>query len=213
MTQDNSGLWKFDEGLGLFTSLCGIDEAGRGPLAGPVCAGCVMLREGVDLPTLNDSKKLTEKRREALYDELTEGDACLGYGIGFGTVAEIDTMNILRATFIAMRRAYENMLERDPELKAPVLALVDGNQDPHLPIETKLVVGGDAKSAHIAAASIIAKVSRDRVMRAYADMYPDYHFEKHKGYGTKEHYALLREHGPSPIHRMSFLKKLYPEGT
>ncbi len=208
---DNHNLWEFDESMGLFTRLCGIDEAGRGPLAGPVTAGCVILREGVALPTLNDSKKLTEKRREALYEELTES-GCAAYGIGFGLVEEIDSLNILQATFLAMRRAYENMLERNPDLEAPLLALVDGNQNPHLPIETKLVVGGDAKSAHIAAASIIAKVSRDRVMREYAEMYPQYRWEKNKGYGSKEHYELLREHGPSPIHRMSFLKKLYPEG-
>lgn len=204
---DNEFLWQFDTEQGEFSALCGIDEVGRGPLAGPVCAACVMLPEGLRIPYLNDSKKITEKRRELIYEQLIAEPGVV-YGIGFASEQEIDTVNILQATFRAMNRAYTAMLEKLPEGKAPVLALVDGNADPHLPVTTRLVVKGDAHSAHIAAASVLAKVSRDRLMREYAVQYPEYAFENNKGYGSAEHYRALEQYGLTPIHRRSFLKKL-----
>ena len=181
--------------------LCGVDEAGRGPLAGPVCAAAVILPQGLELPGLNDSKKLTEKQREALFDVIR--DQAVSYGIAFATVEEIEEFNILGATFLAMRRAVEQLSV------VPALALVDGNRDPGLGIPTETVVKGDGKCADIAAASILAKVTRDRYMLEMAEKYPEYGFEKHKGYGTKAHYAALREFGPSPMHRPSFLKKMH----
>lgn len=184
-----------------FSSLCGIDEAGRGPLAGPVCAAAVMLPPGLVLPGLNDSKKLTEKKREALYDEIVS--SALHYGIAFAAVEEIEELNILGATFLAMRRAYAQLGV------TPDLALVDGNRDPGLDVPTRCVVKGDATCADIAAASILAKVTRDRYMLEMAERYPMYGFEKHKGYGTAAHYAALREYGPCQIHRPSFLKKMH----
>lgn len=184
-----------------FSPLCGVDEAGRGPLAGPVCAAAVILPQGLELTGLNDSKKLTEKQREALYDVIKE--QALSYGIAFATVEEIEEYNILGATFLAMKRAVEQLRT------VPALALVDGNRDPGLGIPTETVVKGDGKCADIAAASILAKVTRDRYMLEMANQYPEYGFEKHKGYGTKAHYAALREFGPSPIHRPSFLKKMH----
>ena len=184
-----------------YAALCGIDEAGRGPLAGPVCAAAVMLPPGLVLPGLNDSKKLSEKRREALYDEITA--SALHYGIAFATVEEIEEHNILGATFLAMRRAFAQLGV------TPDLALVDGNRDPGLDAPTRCVVKGDATCADIAAASILAKVTRDRYMLQMAERYPAYGFEKHKGYGTAAHYAAIREYGPCEIHRPSFLKKMH----
>lgn len=188
----------YDSGIEL---ICGVDEAGRGPLAGPVCAAAVILPRGIEIPALNDSKKLTEKKREELYPVIIE--KALAYGIAFATVEEIEEYNILQATYMAMRRAV-SQLSLTPEL-----ALVDGNRDPVLGIETRCVVKGDGKCADIAAASVLAKVTRDRYMLEMAEKYPQYHFEQHKGYGTKLHYEAIRENGPSPIHRMSFLRKMH----
>ena len=182
-----------------YTAVCGIDEAGRGPLAGPVYAAAVWLPEGLVIDGLNDSKKLSEKKREALFDVIKEN--AVAYGIGFADEKEVDEINILQATYLAMRRAYDNMQ------KACDYVLIDGNRMPPMPVPGKTIVKGDAKSPSIAAASILAKVSRDRVMLEYAKQYPGYHFEKHKGYGTKLHYAMLDQYGPCPEHRQSFLKK------
>ena len=203
---DNRFLWEYDEALG-FEGLCGIDEVGRGPLAGPVCAACVVLPRGLSLPLLNDSKKMTEKRREETYRLLTECPDVY-YGIGFADQREIDEINILQATFLAMQRAYAGLLTKLPEGKKPRLALVDGNSDPHLPLATQLVIKGDGTSAHIAAASVLAKVTRDRLMTEYAKEYPHYGWEKNKGYGSKEHYAGIAQYGITPLHRRSFLKNL-----
>ncbi len=196
-------LWTIENGLhdGGVGLICGVDEAGRGPLAGPVCAAAVILPEGIDIPGLNDSKKLTEKRREALYDVIT--GCAVSYGISFADHGEIDELNILNATFLAMNRAIEQL---DPK---PELALVDGNTVKGIHFNAKCIVGGDGKSASIAAASILAKVTRDRLMYKMAEEYPEYGFDRHKGYGTKLHYEALRKYGPCPIHRMTFLKKLH----
>lgn len=183
-----------------FTAVCGIDEAGRGPLAGPVCAAAVLLPEGVVIDGLNDSKKLSEKKRELLFPVIEEN--ALAFGIGFADEKEIDEINILQATFLAMRRAFDAMQRRCDYV------LVDGNRMPPMPVPGETVVKGDAKSPSIAAASILAKVSRDRVMLEYAKQYPEYQFEKHKGYGTKAHVEALHAFGPSPIHRRTFLKKI-----
>lgn len=183
-----------------FTAVCGIDEAGRGPLAGPVCAAAVLLPEGLVIDGLNDSKKLSEKKRELLFPVIQEN--ALAFGIGFADEKEIDEINILQATFLAMRRAFDAMQRRCDYV------LVDGNRMPPMPVSGETVVKGDAKSPSIAAASILAKVSRDRVMLEYAKQYPEYQFEKHKGYGTKAHVEALRAFGPSPIHRRTFLKKI-----
>ncbi len=184
--------------------VCGIDEAGRGPLAGPVHAAAVILPIGLEIEGLNDSKKLTEKKREQLFDVICE--KAIDYSIGIATEKEIDEINILNATFLAMHRAVEGL-----KIK-PDYALIDGNQYPKIPFVTEeTVVKGDAKSMSIAAASILAKVSRDRFMLEKAKEYPEYCFEKHKGYGTKVHYEAIKEFGPSPIHRMTFLKKFYGE--
>ena len=185
-----------------FKTICGIDEAGRGPLAGPVYAAAVILPLGLEIDGLNDSKKLTEKKREQLFDVICE--KAIAYSVGIATEKEIDEINILNATFLAMHRAVEGLSVK------PDYALIDGNQFPKIPsIKEEIVIKGDAKSMSIAAASIIAKVSRDRFMLEMTDKYPEYCFEKHKGYGTKLHYEKILEYGPSPIHRMSFLKKLY----
>lgn len=184
-----------------FSAICGIDEAGRGPLAGPVCAAAVILPFGCEIDGLNDSKKLTEKKREALFEVVQE--RALAYSIALVDHKTIDEINILEATFLAMRQAAEG-------LQIPAdYALVDGNRSKGLSIPHVCVVGGDAKSPSIAAASILAKVTRDRLMLDYAAQYPEYLFEKHKGYGTKAHYEAILAHGPSPIHRMTFLKKFY----
>lgn len=181
--------------------LCGVDEAGRGPLAGPVCAAAVMLPQNCLIEGLNDSKKLSEKKREALYQEIL--NRAVSYGIAFATVEEIEEHNILGATFLAMNRAIARL---DPK---PELALIDGNRCTGIQIPSRCIVGGDGKCADIAAASVLAKVTRDRYMLQMAEQYPEYGFEKHKGYGTKAHYAAIREHGPSPIHRPSFLRKMH----
>lgn len=186
-----------------FHAICGIDEAGRGPLAGPVCAAAVILPEGLEIPGLNDSKKLTDKKRRELFPIIEE--QALAYGIGWASQAEIDDINILQATFLAMSRAVEQLNIR------PDLALVDGNRAPALDLPVETVVKGDSLSASIAAASVLAKVSRDDVMLRMAEEYPGYGFEVHKGYGTKAHYEALRTFGPSPIHRRTFLKKFYGE--
>jgi ribonuclease HII len=185
-----------------FKFVCGVDEAGRGPLAGPVCAAAVILDEEIE--GLNDSKKLSEKKREALFDEIKE--KALGYSIAFASVEEIEEHNILNATYLAMNRAIEGL-----NIKAD-FALIDGNRIPAgitVPCET--VVKGDAKSCSIAAASILAKVTRDRLMLEEDKKYPEYNFKKHKGYGTKEHTDAILKYGVSPIHRPSFLKKLLGE--
>ena len=186
------------EGLRL---ICGVDEAGRGPLAGPVCAAAVILPEGTEIPGLNDSKKLTEKKREALFPVIKS--TALHWGIAFADHKEIDELNILQATFLAMKRAVE-MLGIEPEL-----GLIDGNRCPEVGFPVKAVVGGDAKCACIAAASVLAKVSRDRFMLEMDGKYPGYGFAQHKGYPTAAHYAALRELGPCPIHRLTFLKKMH----
>ena len=188
----------FNSGVSL---LCGVDEAGRGPLAGPVCAAAVILPRDIDIPGLNDSKKLSEKQREALYDVIIRES--LSYGIAFSTVEEIEQLNILQATFLAMNRAISQL-----SLK-PELALIDGNRNTGIDMPSQCVVKGDSRCADIAAASILAKVTRDRYMYELAREYPQYHFEKHKGYGTKLHYEAIREYGPSPVHRMSFLKRMH----
>ena len=188
----------YDSGVKL---ICGVDEAGRGPLAGPVCAAAVILPRNCEIEGLNDSKKLTEKKREALYDVIIEKAVC--YGIAFASVEEIEEINILNASMLAMNRAIK-MLDPVPEL-----ALIDGNRNSAIEINSRCVIKGDAKCADIAAASILAKVTRDRYMLQMAEKYPEYHFEQHKGYGTKLHYEVLREHGPSEIHRMSFLRKMH----
>ncbi len=181
--------------------ICGIDEAGRGPLAGPVCAAAVILPQDLVLPGLNDSKKVPDKRRRELYDVITA--QALAYGIAFASQEEIDEINILQATFLAMKRAVAQLSLR------PDLLLLDGNRETEFGIPVQTVIKGDSKSANIAAASILAKVTRDRYMEQLAQEYPQYGFEVHKGYGTKRHYAALQEYGPCPAHRMSFLRKFY----
>ena len=181
--------------------LCGVDEAGRGPLAGPVCAAAVILPDDVELPGLNDSKKLTDKKRRELYDIIIE--QALSWSVALVDEKTIDEINILQATFRAMEQAVAGLT------MTPDLVLVDGNREPPLPMKTECVVGGDGKSASIAAASILAKVTRDRLMEELDETYPQYGFAVHKGYGTKRHYEALRTYGPSPIHRQTFLKKFY----
>lgn len=184
-----------------YSFVCGVDEAGRGPLAGPVYAAAVILPDGVIPEGVNDSKKLSEKKREALFDIITE--EALDYSIAYATAEEIDDINILQATFLAMKRAIDGL-----KTKADY-AMIDGNRMPPLDIPGETIVKGDANSASIAAASILAKVSRDRFMLKMAEKYPRYQFEKHKGYGTKLHYQMLNEYGPSEIHRQTFLKSWY----
>ncbi|CCX37888.1 ribonuclease HII [Clostridium sp. CAG:1013] len=180
--------------------VCGVDEAGRGPLAGPVCAAAVILPMDLSIPGLNDSKKLTEKKREALFPVIQE--QALAWSVGWATAEEIDEINILQATFLAMKRAVEGLSQQ------PGWALVDGNRMPPLSIPGETVVKGDAQCASIAAASILAKVSRDRLLREWDQLYPQYGFAKHKGYGTKAHYEAIQQFGLLPIHRRSFLKNL-----
>ena len=186
-----------------YTVICGVDEAGRGPLAGPVCAAAVILPDHLELPGLNDSKKLSDKKRRELFPLIKE--QAIAYGIGLASEKEIDEINILQATYLAMERALAQL-----DGKAD-LALIDGNRAKDFGMPVKTVVKGDSLSASIAAASILAKVTRDDLMEAYAEEFPGYGFEIHKGYGTKAHYAALTEKGPSPIHRMTFLKKFYGE--
>ena len=186
-----------------FQVLCGVDEAGRGPLAGPVCAAAVILPANLEIPGLNDSKKLTDKRRRELFPIIKE--QAIAYGIGLASHEEIDRINILQATYLAMERAIAQLSVK------PDLALIDGNRAKDFGIPVRTVIKGDSLSASIAAASILAKVTRDDLMLEAAQDYPQYQFEVHKGYGTKAHYAALSEHGPSPIHRMTFLKKFYGE--
>ncbi len=181
--------------------VCGVDEAGRGPLAGPVYAAAVILPRDAVIPGLNDSKKLTERKREELFEPIKT--TALSYGIAFATVEEIEELNILNATFLAMNRAIAQ-LELQPEL-----ALIDGNRNSGIELNSQCVVKGDSLCADIAAASVLAKVSRDRYMLQMDELYPQYHFRQHKGYGTKLHYEALREYGPSPIHRLSFLRKMH----
>ena len=184
-----------------YSLICGVDEAGRGPLAGPVCAAAVILPRNIEIVGLNDSKKLSEKSREKLYDEICE--KAMSFGIAFASVEEIEELNILNAAMLAMNRAIAQ-LEPQPEL-----ALIDGNRSSAIEINSRCVIKGDAKCADIAAASILAKVTRDRYMLEMAEKYPEYHFERHKGYGTKLHYEALREYGPCEIHRPSFLRKMH----
>ena len=198
-------MWKieqthFDRGVKI---ICGVDEAGRGPLAGPVCAAAVILPPNAEIPGLNDSKKLSDKKRRELYPIIKE--QAIAYGIAFADHQEIDEINILQATYLAMERAI-NQLSVKPEL-----ALIDGNRAKDFSIPVETVVHGDSLSASIAAASVLAKVTRDDYMLQMAEEYPGYDFEIHKGYGTKAHYAALTQKGPSPIHRMTFLKKFYGE--
>lgn len=177
--------------------VCGIDEAGRGPLAGPVVAAAVILPDDKDFIYLNDSKKVTEKRREVLFDEITS--RCVSYGIGMSSCEEIDEINILQATYLAMRRALENMTVK------PDVCLNDAVTIPGVEIEQVPIVKGDSKSVSIAAASIIAKVTRDRIMQILDKEYPEYGFAKHKGYGTKAHIDAVKRMGPTPYHRMTFI--------
>lgn len=196
-------LWELEnavhgEGYGV---VCGVDEAGRGPLAGPVCAAAVILPRGLVIEGLNDSKKLTEKRRESLYGEITS--SAEAYGIAFASVEEIEELNILGATYLAMNRAIA-ALGREIDL-----ALIDGNRNAGIEYPSRTVVKGDSLCASIAAASVLAKVTRDRYMTELDERYPGYGFAKHKGYGTKAHYAAIRELGASPVHRPSFLRKMH----
>ena len=195
-------MWEIEDSLGL-RLICGVDEAGRGPLAGPVCAAAVILPEHLQIPGLNDSKKLTDKKRRELFPVIQE--QAIAYGIGLASEQEIDEINILQATFLAMERAMAQLKIR------PDLALIDGNRQKDFGLPVKTIVKGDSRSANIAAASVLAKVSRDDWMIAMAEKYPEYGFEIHKGYGTRAHYQALEAYGPSPIHRMSFLKKFYGE--
>ena len=190
----------FDKGVKI---ICGVDEAGRGPLAGPVCAAAVILPPNAEIPGLNDSKKLSDKKRRELFPLIKE--QAIAYGIAFADHTEIDRINILQATYLAMERAINQLTVK------PDLALIDGNRAKEFGIPVETVVHGDSLSASIAAASVLAKVTRDDYMLMMAEKYPGYDFEIHKGYGTKAHYAALTQYGPCPIHRLTFLKKFYGE--
>ena len=205
MKENPVDLWRYEreafaEG---FAVVCGVDEAGRGPLAGPVCAAAVVLPRETVIEGLNDSKKLTDQKRRALYDVITE--RAVAYGIAFASEQEIDEINILQATFLAMERAMQKLSVH------PQLALIDGNRAKDFGLPVRTIVHGDSLSASIAAASILAKVTRDQLMEELDGEYPQYGFAVHKGYGTKRHYEALREFGPCPIHRRTFLKKFYGE--
>lgn len=198
-------MWEIEDGFyanGMKT-ICGVDEAGRGPLAGPVCAAAVILPSHLQIPGLTDSKKLTDRKRRELFPIIQE--QAIAYGIGFASEQEIDEINILQATFLAMERALDALAVK------PELALIDGNREKDFGIPVKTVVKGDSLSANIAAASILAKVSRDDLMLKMEEEYPGYGFAIHKGYGTKAHYEALRALGASPIHRKTFLRKFYGE--
>lgn len=184
-----------------FHVICGVDEVGRGPLAGPVCAAAVILPDHLEIPGLTDSKKLTDKKRRELFPIIQE--KAIAYGIGLASHEEIDEINILQATFLAMKRAIAKLDQK------PDLALIDGNRTTDFGIPAKSVVKGDSLSANIAAASVLAKVTRDNIMVELAEKYPQYGFEVHKGYGTKAHYTAIDAHGRCEIHRISFLKKYY----
>lgn len=196
-------MWKIENELFAqgYQAICGVDEAGRGPLAGPVCAAAVILPAGLEIPGLNDSKKLTDKRRRELFPIIKQ--QAIAYGIGLADHKEIDEINILQATYLAMERAISQLSLH------PDIALIDGNRAKDFGIDVKTVVKGDSLSASIAAASILAKVTRDDIMLKMAEDYPGYGFEVHKGYGTKAHYAAITALGACPIHRMTFLKKFY----
>lgn len=198
-------MWEIEDGCfnDSIRVICGVDEAGRGPLAGPVCAAAVILPPHLEIPGLTDSKKLTDKKRRELFPVIQE--QAIAFGIGLASEREIDEMNILNATFLAMQRALDQLNLR------PDLALIDGNRETDFGLPVKTVVKGDSLSANIAAASVLAKVTRDDIMLEQAKLYPEYGFDIHKGYGTKAHYAALREHGHCAIHRLSFLKKFYGE--
>ena len=183
--------------------ICGVDEAGRGPLAGPVCAAAVILPKHLEIPGLTDSKKMTDKKRRELFPLIQQ--QAVAYGIGLASQEEIDEINILQATFLAMERALSQLNVR------PDMVLIDGNRERDFGVPVQTVIKGDSLSANIAAASILAKVTRDNLMMELAQQYPQYGFEIHKGYGTKAHYEALRQYGASPIHRRSFLKKFYGE--
>jgi ribonuclease HII len=201
-----SEFWEIEEGYFAqgYTTLCGVDEAGAGPLAGDVYAAAVILPRGLELPYLNDSKKVTPKRREVLFTQIKE--VALAWSIGTATAEEIDRLDILNCRMLAMNRAIEGLSIQ------PQLALIDGNRNHGsqiaISVPNQTVVKGDSKSASIAAASILAKVARDHYMEELDALYPEYAFAKHKGYGTKLHYEKLREFGPSPVHRKTFLKNL-----
>ena len=194
-------LWEIEDSLAGKGVICGVDEAGRGPLAGPVCAAAVILPQHLTIPGLNDSKKLSDKRRRELFPVIKE--QAVAYGIGFATEQEIDEINVLQATFLAMKRAIAQL-----DGKAD-FALIDGNRETDFGLPVMTVIKGDSRSANIAAASILAKVTRDDYMERLAREYPQYGFEVHKGYGTRRHYDALREYGMCPAHRRSFLKKFY----
>lgn len=183
-----------------YNFVCGVDEAGRGPLAGPVFAAAVILPDGLEEIGINDSKKLSEKKRAALFELIKE--KAVAYSVGSASEKEIDEINILNATFLAMKRAVDGLSIK------PDIALIDGNRKPNTGIEEITLVKGDAKSISIAAASILAKVSRDEYMKDLDKKYPEYQFAKHKGYPTKLHYELIKKYGISPVHRLSFLKNL-----
>ena len=196
-------MWEIEDALfeARLQVICGVDEAGRGPLAGPVCAAAVILPAHLELPGLTDSKKLSDKRRRELFPQIQQ--KAVSYGIGFASEKEIDEINILQATFLAMERALSQLSVK------PDLTLIDGNREKDFGIPVKTVVKGDSLSANIAAASILAKVSRDDLMLEAAKQYPQYGFDVHKGYGTKAHYEALEKYGPCPLHRQTFLKKFY----
>ena len=183
-----------------YAVVCGVDEAGRGPLAGPVFAGAVILPENYTHEILNDSKKLSEKKRDIVYDDIIRDAIC--WSVGIATEKEIDEINILNATYLAMKRAVEGLSIK------PDFAYIDGNRYPNTGVKEETIVKGDSKCMSVAAASIIAKVSRDRFMLEMAEKYPQYQFEKHKGYGTKLHYEMIEAYGISDCHRRSFLTKI-----
>ena len=198
-------MWEIENGLSAegYKIICGVDEAGRGPLAGPVCAAAVILPEGLEIPGLTDSKKLTDKKRRELFPVIKE--QAVAYGIGLASHEEIDEINILQATYLAMERALAQLSVK------PEIALIDGNRAKDFGMPVRTVVKGDSLSANIAAASVLAKVTRDNLMLEMAEEYPEYSFDVHKGYGTKAHYEALRQHGACAIHRRTFLKKFYGE--
>ena len=201
----NVNMWEiehaaYEEG---YQIICGVDEAGRGPLAGPVCAAAVILPMGLEIPGLTDSKKLTDKKRRELFPVIKK--QAIAYGIGLASHEEIDEINILQATYLAMERALAQLSVR------PDIALIDGNRAKDFGLPVKTIIKGDSLSMNIAAASILAKVTRDDLMLEMAEKYPEYGFEVHKGYGTKAHYEALRTHGAAAIHRKTFLKKFYGE--